>query len=111
MYRRHRCANDKVSHLSRYERAGKTRGHDQRHRLCIQHPSRNRAGCSGTDAGLDEPIRAIPALSNMAADSGDCRHTIRRERAPKGLEFPASRSKDGDGIHRRSWEELPCANR
>jgi hypothetical protein len=26
------------------------------------------------------------------------------------LEFPASRGKDGDGIHRRSREELPCVN-
>jgi len=102
MYRRHRCANDEVSHLSRYERAGKTRGQDQRHGLCLQHPSRNRAGRNGTDTGLDEPIRTIPSLTNMAADPGDCLYTIRRERAPDGLEFPASCSKDGDGLHRRS---------
>ena len=102
MYRRNRCANDEVSHLSRYERAGKTRGHDQRHGLCLQHPAHNRTGRNGTDAGLDEPIGAIPSLSNMATDSGDCRNTIRRERAANGLEFPASRGKDGDGIHRRS---------
>jgi hypothetical protein len=44
----------------------------------------------------------IPSLSDMAADSGDCRNAIRRERMPNGLEFPASRGKDGDGIHRRS---------
>jgi len=100
MYRRHRCADDEVSHLSRDERAGKTRRHDQRHGLCFQHPSRNSTGRNRTDAGLDEPVRAIPSLSNMAADSGDCRNTIRRERAPNGLEFPASRGKDGDGIHR-----------
>ena len=61
MYRRHRCANDEVSHLSRYECAGKTRGHDQRHGLCLQHPSRNSAGCNWADAGLDEPIRVTPS--------------------------------------------------
>lgn len=102
MYRRHRCANDEVSHLSRYECAGKTRGHDQRHGLCLQHPSRNSAGRIGADAGLDEPIRVAPSLANMAADPSDCRNTIRRERAPNSLEFPASRGKDGDGMHRRS---------
>lgn len=88
--------------MSRYERAGKTRRHDQRHGLCLQNPSRNSASRSETDAGLDEPIRAIPSLSNVAADPGDYRNTIRRERAPNGLEFPASRGKDGDGIHRRT---------
>ena len=102
MYRRNRCANDEVSHLSRYERAGKTRGYDQRNVLCLQHPSRNSAGRNGTDAGLDEPIRVTSALSNMAADPGDCRNTIRRERTPDGLEFPASRGKDGDGMLCRS---------
>ena len=110
MYRTHRCANNEVSHLSRYERAGKTCGDDQRHGLLFQHPPSNSAGRIGTDAGLDEPISTIPSLSNMAADSGDHRNTIRRERAPDGLEFPASRGKDGDGIHRRSREELPCVN-
>ena len=102
MHRSHRCADDKVSHLSRYERTNKTRGHDQRHGLYLQYLSRNTAGRSGTDAGLDEPIRTIPLLSNMATDSGDCRNTIRCEPTPNGLEFPASRGKDGDGIHRRS---------
>jgi hypothetical protein len=51
---------------------------------------------------LDEPIRTIPLLSNMATDTGDSRNTIRCEPTPNGLEFPASRGKDGDGIHRRS---------
>ena len=102
MHRSHRCADDKVSHLSRYERASKTRGHDQRHGLCLQYLFRNSPGRSGTDAGLDEPIRAIPLLSNTATDAGDGCNTIRCEPTPNGLEFPASRGKDGDGIQRRS---------
>ena len=110
MHRSHRCADEKISHLSRYERAGKTRGHDQRHGLCLQYLSRDGAGRSGTDAGLDEPIRAIPLLTNMAADAGDGRNTIRSEPTSNGPEFPASRGKNGDGVHRRSREGLPRAN-
>jgi hypothetical protein len=51
---------------------------------------------------LDEPIRAIPLLSNTATDAGDGCNTIRCEPTPNGLEFPASRGKDGNGIQRRS---------
>jgi hypothetical protein len=49
-------------------------------------------------------------VPNMAADSGDRRNTIRRERAPDSLELPASRGKDGDGIYRRARKWLPCVN-
>jgi hypothetical protein len=88
--------------LSRNKRAGKTRGHDQRHRLCAQHPPCHSAGRNGADAGLDKPVRAIPLLSNVTADSRNGRHTIRRKGAPNGLELPASRGKNGDGVSRRS---------
>jgi len=51
---------------------------------------------------LDEPIRVTPQLAKKAADPGEYRNTIRRDSAPNGLEFPASRGKDGNGIHRSS---------
>ncbi len=101
MHRRHRRADNQISHLSRNKRAGKTCGHDQRHRLRAQHLPCHSAGRKGTDAGLDKPVRTIPLLSNVTANSGNGRHTIRRKGALNGLELPASRGKNGNGVFRR----------
>jgi len=51
---------------------------------------------------LDKPVRAIPLLSNVTADSGNGLNTICRKGTPNGLELPVSRGKNGDGVSRRS---------